>query len=372
MSTIETNPLEHQRQNPSKEHPNTLVERAVQAGFDEPGTIPETLDKLNEDLEALWPDSETGRYNRAKRQRQAAFSIASLETLRTALPRILDHYNQNDSLAVPLEFPYEDAQSVTVPTGTAYWNALRASSFWLNREGKDTWLAMHDEDHRMYRLIDYIDAAYGQHFERFTDWKAQPKNANRWPIRMDSIDLAKEMLIRPLTFNTLQGLNLASAHAIQSLLGDPDMSPADIADEMHAAIVPMSWRASANRHVGWVPHWQELDEAQYSIGAEKATETLATFMQDRDLAHLTAYAEPRAFMREPNLCPHRSLRDGPWTKAGACFGNVNVVFPENQDQANVEEFSKIFGLEPAPDKSINLTKVVLAMGCSVVETELLR
>jgi hypothetical protein len=350
-----------------------LVESAVQDVLDDPSD----LDNRFAELQASLPgrDDVDGRFARAERMRQAAFSTATLLIGKEALRGMTAHMREHGQLTIDDRVPFDPHMYASFgPQSIPSYRTLRASHH-LVTAGEALLDSIKDPAHPYHSLGKQLEDTSTEHFEAWTAWHTGP-NANRWPYRYDSQGLgAGGVLLGALCLNVQLGVSLSASRAVHYLLHEnPDADAAEL-DTVVAETLPRTlWIASSDRHLGWRPDWQEVIAARGHVGNMPEDGVAALLQTPR--SQITApnrYAASKSglqIMRDPNFCPHAALQEGPVEKAGACAGDPWAYYSSASDRQAAEDFFAELGYG-LTDGKFSFAAVALAMGRRLLAEEVL-
>jgi hypothetical protein len=356
-----------------------LVEDTVQHTSDSQATIDEDLAQLQADLhDSIRGDGVSGRYERAKRFRQTVYAVVAFEACKTALPQMAEWYAERRSLVPPVDSNFVLAEYLNVGVVGAMsgpQHTALESSYWLARSTNAVIDAMQQGAHPAAALYPYIDTATTDYYQAQREWKAGP-GKNRWPFRnpVRTVD-GRRTVIGAMCLNVRLATNLLSAKAVHHLINvNPDADAAELSQEIAESAPRIGWLASTDRHLGWRPDWQDMPEGEHiGIVPEDGAAALLNYPTSK-IVQPNAYAASVSglpVMRDPDFCPHPLIKDGPVQKAASCAGDPRVRYQREGDRQAAGTFFARMGFAPENGDYFNLSAVVLAMGKSLVETEIL-
>lgn len=350
-----------------------LVEDTVQSVLDDPSDLSGQFADLRASLPGR--DDADGRFARAERMRQAAFSTATFLIGKQALRGMTAHMQECGRLTIDDRVPFDPhAYAQFGPQSVPSYRALRASHHIVS-VGEALFDAMEDPTHPYHDLRQQLDDTSTEHYEAWRQWHTGP-NANRWPYRYDSPGLdGGGVLLGALCLNVQLGTSLAAARAVHHLIHrNPDADAAEL-DGVIARAVPTTLRiASSDRHLGWRPDWQEVEAEGGHVGNMPEAGVAALLQAPR-----SSITEPNKYdaspdglpiMRDPDFCPHATLRNGPIEKAGACAGDPWARYANTVDRRATQDFFGELGYTVVDD-TFNFAAVALAMGRRLVVEEVL-
>ncbi len=360
-----------------KEGAAKLVEDSVQSMLDSPAAIDQSLAQLQADLQdSIRGQGVSGRYERAKRWRQTVYAAIAFEACKTALPRMAEWYTERGSLIPPdhSNFALSRYLDTTVVDVTPLGAALKGA-YWLASSTEAVLEAMQQGTHPAAALYPYLDTATTDYYQAQREWKEGP-GKNRWPFRypVHTVEGGRA-LIGAMCLNVRLATNLLSAKAVHHLIHvNPHADAAELSEEITKSVPQIGWLSSTDRHLGWRPDWQTVHEGEHiGIMPEDGVEALLTYPVSK-IVEPNAYASSisgLAVMRDPHFCPHPLIKEGPLQKAAACAGDPRARYPHTEDRQHAGAFFAGLGFAEENGHYFNLSAVVLAMGKSLVETEIL-
>ncbi|HYH75771.1 MAG TPA: hypothetical protein VD735_07490, partial [Candidatus Saccharimonadales bacterium] len=330
---------------PIERHPKAgaalLVESTVQDVLDDPSNLDGRFAELSASLPGR--DDVDGRYAKAERMRQAAFSTAAFLIGKEALRGMTTHMREHGRLAIDDRVPFDPhAYAAFGPQSIPSYRALRASHH-LVHAGEALLDAIKDPAHPYHSLDKQLEDTSTEHFEAWTAWHTG-SNANRWPYRYDSQGLdAGGVLLGSICLNLQLSVSMSASRAVHYLLHEnPDANAAEL-DAAVARTLPRSlWIGSSNRHLGWRPDWQDVIAAGGHVGNMPEDGVAALLQTPRSqITSPNDYAASESglpIMRDPSFCPHAALQDGPIEKAGACAGDPWARYPDAPDRQVADDF----------------------------------
>lgn len=308
----------------------------------------------------------SGRYERAKRFRQAIFATVLFEGCRVALPRMAEQYIQQGTLVPPVDAPFDldtywdpnVLQAMPAPQITA----LR-SAYWLVDGVQQALEAMRQSNHPLHDVYTHVEESNMEYYLALGDWKKGP-GKNRFPAtRYTRPGNGRHSLAAFVCLGVSQGIEIMSSKAVHHLITYNNRADAAELDAVAAQSVPqLSWFASTDRHLGWTPDWQQQKHVGPMAfdGIEAMLQTpVSKIVAPNEYA---ASVDGLPVMREPNFCPHPMVQDGPVAKGSSCTGEPRVSYRENELRRAAGDFFKQMGFAHANGEYFNLTAVTVAMG----------
>jgi hypothetical protein len=369
---------------PPKAGAALLVQDTMQAVIENPSVTDEAFYELWAGLgDTSIRDSISARYNQSKRYHQAAVASTAFMIGTAALPDMLDRLNSDEPLTA---LSARDIQTITTSRNTnqlggadeiaaTILHTAQSGAFWLTRAADETLSSWADASHPFNRLYQHLVFATNMHVAVFREWKKGP-GQNRWPeesdeeAKEDPIDAAAR-LKKSLRLNVSLGIQAAAAKAVHHLIHyNPDASQSELDQAMVQAVPRFGWYATADRHVGWRPDWMAARQRNEHIGVVPSDGVEA--LLQRPTANITrpngyaASASGLQLVRDPDFCPHNSLRNGPITKAASCGGEPWASPPTAEGRYQAHSFFNQLGFRLNEQASFNMASLTLAMGAHLV------
>lgn len=312
-----------------------------------------------------------GRYERAKRFRQAVFATVLFEGGRVALPRMAEQYAQQGTLVPSADTPFDVGVYLNSDTlqamPVAQTTALRGA-YWLVDGMQRALGAMEQGNHPLHGVYPYVEASNDEYYSALAKWKEGP-GKNRFPAtRFTRPGNGQHTFAALICLSVSQGIELISTKAVHHLINYNSQADAAELDEVATRWVPqLSWFASTSRHLGWTPDWQQ--QAHIGVMPFDGVGALLQTPASKIVAP-NAYAasvEGLPVMRNPTFCPHPVVQDGPVAKSASCAGEPRASYSESAMRRAAGDFFKQMGFAPANGEYFNFTAVTMAMSRRLVQ-----
>lgn len=282
-------------------------------------------------------------------------ALLSFTALAHAFPRINEWYQEHGTLVEA-----NDDTSGPIAIGTR-WLSGSLQHVKQVLYAKEDPLATHLTNSKKE-----VNAAYRR-------WKATPIGQRSWPHLLEGQEMGTgNALLTNVTVASDRLATFSVYAAVHQGLQRPAQAD-DLIELTRTEAVPrIIWSSTAHRHLMRTNENLELwaedrrDEMKKTFMPHQATRLLTY----ESIAQLGLEATVRKFTdrslaRDPQFCPHDSLRNGPLENAWHCAGDVIARYAQPKEQVEANAFFENMGLTSGPDGVFSPAYAVTALMATI-------